>query len=51
MEASFHEAIEFSVEKLGVKALKKEHYDALRAMCVEKKDVLTVNCPQALESP
>ena len=42
MEALFHEAIEFSVKKLGMKDLKKEQYDALRAICVEKKDVLAV---------
>ena len=42
MEALFHEAIEFSVEKLGLKDLKKEQYNASMAICVEKKDVLAV---------
>ena len=37
MEALFHEAIEFSVVKLGVTDLKKEQYNVSMAICVEKK--------------
>ena len=44
MESVFHDAIEFSPEKLGNPdcELKTEQYDAIRAVCVEEKDVLTV---------
>ena len=44
MESVFHDAIEFSLEKLGNpdRELKREQYDAIRAVCVQEKDVLTV---------
>ena len=40
----FHDGIEFSVTKLGNPnlELKKEQYDVIRAICLEKRDVLTV---------
>ena len=40
----FHDGIEFSVTKLGNLnlELKKEQYDVLSAICLEKTDVLTV---------
>ena len=40
----FHDGIEFSVTKLGNPnlELKKEQYDVLSAICLEKTDVLTV---------
>ena len=43
-EKVFHDGIEFSVTKLGNPnlELKKEQYDAIRAICLEKRDVLTV---------
>ena len=44
MEAVFHEGIKYSLEKLGhpERKLKKEQYEAIRAIFVEKKDVLAV---------
>ena len=43
-EDSFHEAIKFSLEKLGKPdlELKREQFEAIRAVCVERKDVLAV---------
>ena len=43
-EKVFHDGIKFSVTKLGNPnlELKKEQYDAIRAICLEKRDVLTV---------
>ena len=43
-EKVFHDGIEFSVTKLGNPniELKKEQYGAIRAICLEKRDVLTV---------
>ena len=40
----FHDGIEFSVTKLGNPnlELKKEQYDVIRAICLEKRDVLTL---------
>ena len=40
----FHDGIEFSVTKLENPnlGLKKEQYDVIRAICLEKRDVLTV---------
>ena len=40
----FHDGIEFSLTKLGNPnlELKKEQYDVIRAICLEKRDVLTV---------
>ena len=40
----FHDGIELSVTKLGNPnlELKKEQYDVIRAICLEKRDVLTV---------
>ena len=42
--SSFHKAIEFSLRKLGKPKLelKTEQYDAIRAICFERKDTLTV---------
>ena len=39
-----HDGIEFSVAKLGNSnlELKQEQYDAIRAICLEKRDLLTV---------
>ena len=44
MEAVFHGGIKYSLEKLGhpERELKKEQYEAIRAICVQKKDVLAV---------
>ena len=41
---TFHNAIKFSLKKLGKpeRELKREQYDAIRAICLEKKDVLAV---------
>ena len=43
-EKVFHDGIEFSVAKLGNAnlELKQEQYDAIRAICLEKRDLLTV---------
>ena len=43
-EDLFHEAIKFSLEKLGKLdlKLKREQFEAIRALCVERKDVLAV---------
>ena len=43
-EDSFHEAIKFSLEKLGKPdlELKREQFETIRAVCVERKDVLAV---------
>ena len=43
-EKVFHDGIEFSVAKLGNSnlELKQEQYDAIRAICLEKRDLLTV---------
>ena len=43
-EDSFHEAIKFSLDKLGKPdlELKREQFEAIRAVCVERKDVLAV---------
>ena len=43
-EKVFHDGIEFSVTKLGNPnlELKKEQYYAIGAICLEKRDVLTV---------
>ena len=43
-EKVFQDGMEFFVTKLGNPNLefKKEQYDAIRAMCLEKRDVLTV---------
>ena len=40
----FHKAIEFSLKKLGKPKLKlkREQYDAIRAICFERKDALAV---------
>ena len=42
--STFHKAIEFSLRKLGKPKLelKKEQYDAIRAICFERKDKLAV---------
>ena len=44
LEDLFHEAIKFSLEKLGKPnlELKTEQFEAIRAGCVERKDVLAV---------
>jgi len=44
MAELFHDGIEFSLTNLGNPnlELKKEQYDAIRAICLEKSDVLTV---------
>ena len=44
LEDLFHEAIKFSLEKLGKPdlKLKREQFEAIRALCVERKDVLAV---------
>ena len=43
-EKVFHDGIEFSLAKLGNPnvELKKEQYDAIRVICLEKRDILTV---------
>ena len=45
--SSFHKAIEFSLRKLGKPKLelKTEQYDAIRAICFEREDALTVLPP------
>ena len=42
--STFHNAIEFSLKKLGRPKLelKREQYDAIRAICFERKDALAV---------
>ena len=42
--STFHKAIEFSLKKLGKLKLelKREQYDAIRAICFERKDTLAV---------
>ena len=42
--STFHNAIEFSLKKLGKPKLelKREQYDAIRAICFERKDALAV---------
>ena len=42
--STFHKAIEFSLKKLGKPKpeLKREQYDAIRAICFERKDMLAV---------
>ena len=42
--STFHKAIEFSLKKLGKPKLelKREQYDAIRAICFERKDALAV---------
>ena len=42
--STFHKAIEFSLKKLGKPKLelRREQYDAIRAICFERKDVLAV---------
>ena len=44
LEDLFHEAIKFSLEKLGKPnlELQREQFEAIRAACVERKDVLAV---------
>ena len=44
LEDLFHEAIKFSLKKLGRPdlELKREQFEAIRAACVERKDVLAV---------
>ena len=43
-EDSFHKAIKFSLAKLGKPdlELKRQQFEAIRAVCVERKDVLAV---------
>ena len=42
--STFHKAIEFSLKKLGKPKLelRREQYDAIRAICFERKDALAV---------
>ena len=42
--STFHKVIEFSLKKLGKPKLelRREHYDAVRAICFERKDALAV---------
>ena len=42
--STFHKAIEFSLKKLGKPKLelKREQYDAIRAICFERQDTLAV---------
>ena len=42
--STFHKAIEFSLQKLGKPKLelRREQYDAIRAICFERKAALTV---------
>ena len=42
--STFHKAIEFSLKKLGKPKLelKRQQYDAIRAICFERKDALAV---------
>ena len=42
--STFHKAIKFSLKKLGKPKLelRKEQYDAIRAICFERKDALAV---------
>ena len=50
-EAMFREAIRFSLEKLGQPELelKQEQFKAIKAICVDKRDVLGV-LPTGLET-
>ena len=42
--STFHKAIEFSLKKLGKPKLdlRREQYDAIRAICFERKDALAI---------
>ena len=42
--STFHKAVEFSLKKLGKPKLelRREQYDAIRAICFERKDALAV---------
>ena len=42
--SNFHKAVEFSLKKLGKPKLelRREQYDAIRAICFERKDALAV---------
>ena len=42
--STYHKAVEFSLKKLGKPKLelRREQYDAIRAICFERKDVLAV---------
>ena len=46
----FHEAIEFSMEKLGIKVLMKEQYDALLKSYMCRKKVCWWHCRQVSEN-
>ena len=50
MESLFHEAIEFSMEKLGMKVLMKEQYDALLKSYMCRKKVCWWHCRQVSEN-
>ena len=50
MESLFYEAIEFSMEKLGIKVLMKEQYDALLKSYMCRKKVCWWHCRQFSEN-
>ena len=50
MESLFHEAIEFSMEKLGIKVLMKEQYDALLKSYMCRKKVCWWHCRHVSEN-
>ena len=50
MQSLFHEAIEFSMEKLGIKVLMKEQYDALLKSYMCRKKVCWWHCRQVSEN-
>ena len=50
MQSLFYEAIEFSMEKLGIKVLMKEQYDALLKSYMCRKKVCWWHCRQVSEN-
>lgn len=54
MESIFHKAIHFSLEKLNYfgRELKKEQYDAIRAICIVwRKRMFSLYCQPGLGNP